>query len=158
MWRFVLCALLLTSSAAFAQQSFERLPASCGLTAVSLNGAAGTRTFTCGDDSGKSLEKYSKLLFVYSYTYAATGTITTTCTGGLTTSDATYALTTVTLSSGTATLNWSGVSVTPSLTTNKKWGVVMGKSSWPVIKCVVAHGGTPGVGDVLTVGVFGISE
>jgi hypothetical protein len=142
------------------------------LDAAPLNGAASTLTFYLGPraratdytdstdaTTGPQLRGYKTLLLELKFDYdAQAGTITTTCTGGGTRATATSSLTTCTMSSGTCTLNFSGVAVTSSLSADKNWGFPITISPWPAIKCVVAHGGTPGAADTITVNGWLIAD
>ena len=132
------------------------------LDGVAMNGAASTRTFTVADSDlnpGLSASAYTDHLAWYRnlsiesvWTKAAAGTITYTCTGtiapALLLPNST--LTTQTVSSGTATLNWSGVLVTPSMSASKSWLTRIGIGGAQSIKCIAEQSGTPGAGDLLT--------
>jgi len=118
------------------------------LNAVSLNAVAGSRTFTV---SSNLLKGYNKAFFHVAFTHANNGTLTLTCTGGPTAADNAYAPTTCTVSTGTCTLNFAGVFVTPSLTTDKSYTIEMGVGGVKNLSCVMAHGGSPAAGDVVTI-------
>lgn len=122
------------------------------LNGVALNASEATRTFTIGGVAG-----YDILVISTQYTHANDGALTFTCTGksaGATDASVTKVDTTMTTcstSSGTCTLNWSGVVVTPSLTADKDFNFVLGILGEQSIKCIISHGGSPGSGDLVTV-------
>lgn len=158
-------AVLLAPSVLFAQTAISPawIPAQCAgdylLEAVALNAGASSLTFyvgpktpSCQGISGKPVEIYDRLLLEVYFDYGATaGTITMTCTVGQTQATAIYSPTTCTMSSGTCTINMSGVAVTASLSADTYWQDLRGTLGNPVVKCVVAHGGAPGATDKISV-------
>jgi hypothetical protein len=134
-------------------------PGSFLLNAVALNAGATALTFyigptlpTCYGVRGRRVLEFNRVTLSASFDYTATpGTITLTCTGGSTQATATSYLTTCTVATGTCTLNWSGVSVTPSMSADTGWLVTMGTQNAPVIKCIASHSGAPGATDKITV-------
>ena len=165
--RTLILALFLFPSLASASRI---TPVGTLLDDVALNGAAATRTFyvgrkvDCGRNNscdptsatatptGDLVRDYNKLRLMLTFDYTAqAGAITLTCTEGSTRTLATGVPSTATLSSGTYTLAWSGVVVTPSMSADTKWPVVINLNATEVVKCVVSHGGTPGATDKITV-------
>lgn len=128
-----------------------------GLDAVALNGAAATRTFVISTDSdqnsntGSTANGYMAIHFWVDFTHANNGTLTLTCTVGPSSADNDYTPTTCTVASGTCTLNFGGVIVTPSLSADKKYEASMLILGNRDVSCVMAHGGTPAAGDIVTV-------
>lgn len=114
------------------------------LDGVALNAAAASRTWTV------DAEGWSLITFWVDFTHNNNGTLTITCTGGPTSSDRDYDLTTCTVASGTCTLNDAGVLVTGSLSADKKYGARMDISAFRDLSCVIAHGGTPDASDLVT--------
>lgn len=117
---------------------------------IALNGSATVRTFTVED-----LEGYAELGLDVKFTHANNGTITFTCTGKsahpLVADQLDTTLTTCTTASGTCTLNFGGVVVTPSLSASKTYTFPLKILNQKRVKCVVAHGGSPSASDKLTV-------
>lgn len=145
------------------------LPIGALLSDVALNGAAATRTFyvgrrhDCGinnscdptsatdNSSGEAVSTFSAVRLELDYSHNNNGALTLTCTEGATRAAATGVPVTSTEASGTYTLAWSGVAVTPSLSGDKKFALVFNLRSAPVVKCVVSHGGAPDADDTITV-------
>jgi len=146
------------------------IPVGTLLDAVALNAGAASLTFYVGQkhdcgvnnscaptsstdtSKGESVIEASALRLEVAFDYTAqAGTITLTCTEGATRATATATPASATLSSGTYTLAWGGVVVTPSLSADKTWPVVINLNATPVVKCVASHGGTPGATDKITV-------
>lgn len=123
----------------------DRSAVTSGLSAVALDGAAGTRTFTFNPVG------YARVIFYVDYTHSNDGTLTLTCTASDDGNTTDFALTTCTEASGTCTLNFAGVIVTPSLTTDKDFVAVLGVHSYRSVECVLEHGGTPDSADVATI-------
>lgn len=155
MKRLLLAAVLLFSTPPTLAQAgdVKAHPLGTLLSAVALNGAAATRTFTVGPalTNGTRLYNYSILTLRVAYTWANNGTLTVTCTEGDTVATATATPTTCTVASGTCTLNYAGVFVTPSLTASKTFKIDMGLTGSQALSCVVAHGGVPNANDKVTV-------
>ena len=158
MFRKLLLSLVVTLVPIAASAQVQTMGVACvpGDTAANiinkpLNGAAATRTLTIGPTAcGRDLTSYKTMVIETSYSYAAAGAITWTCTQGPSASQAVYAMSTCTTSGGTCTLNWSGVATTPSLSADKQYGVRIDIKGYPVVKCVVSHGGTPGATDFIS--------
>jgi len=154
----VLFALLFSASAA-AQNKHRAYPLGTKLSAVSLNAAAASRTFTVGPTLGRdSLLDYGTLVLEYTFTHANNGTISTTCTAGQTVATADKTLTTCVVSGGNCTIQFGGVATTATLTTDKKWLWRLGIKGIKALSCVVAHGGTPAAGDVITVTGYVVTD
>lgn len=130
------------------------------LDAVALNAAAASRTFTIGPRfSNENVLGYTELVLEHFFDYTANaGTITTTCLVGRTAATATFSPTTCTTSLGTCTVNMAGIFVTASLSADTKYVVRMRVEGYPTIKCTVAHGGTPGATDKITVTGYLLKE
>lgn len=122
------------------------------LNAVAMNGAAGTRTAVVTD-----LDGYDVLLITSQFTHVNNGTLTYTITGksalaaDVIPGQVDTTLTTCTVVAGTCTLNYAGVVVTPTMTGNKNFSFPIGISGETSVTVVVAHGGAPAAGDILTV-------
>jgi hypothetical protein len=157
----IILAIMLTASVANANEQNKTTSLGTLLSAVDLSGAAATRTFyvgaqtdcsgTCDPTSatdnssgGEQVLGFTLLNLSFYYTHSAGGTITTTCTGGDTRGTATLTLTTGTLASGTLTLVWGGVQVTPTLAGSKDWTQLLGLQTHKVYKCVVEHSASAG--------------
>jgi hypothetical protein len=123
------------------------------LDAKALNGAAATRTFTVGPrENNIDILGYDEIVLEHYFDYTATaGTITTTCKVGRTVATAAFSPTTCTTATGTCTVNMGGVFVTASLSADTKWVVRMRIEGYAALSCVVAHGGSPGATDKITV-------
>ena len=120
------------------------------LNQAALNGTAASRTITLGPTvCGRPLESYKTLVIETNFSYAATGALTWTCLQGPTAARAIYKPTTCTTASGTCTLNNAGVMSTASLSASLAYGVRIGIQGYPVVKCVISHGGTPGATDTI---------
>jgi hypothetical protein len=164
--RFLAFVLSFVSSVAFASEvgvQCRLKVIGVKLSDVAMNGSASTRTFTVADSdlnpnaAGASsytdhLAWYRNMSIQSQWTRTSTGTITYTCTGTIAPefSGPTATLTTQTVSSGTATLNWSGVIVTPSMSASKDWITRLGIGGVQKIRCVAEQSGTPASGDILT--------
>lgn len=151
-------------------------PGGALLDGVALNAGAASLTFyigkgiDCGrgnscdptsatdNSTGEEVIGYTALRLEFDYTHANNGAITLTCTDGSTRADADHTITSSSLSSGTYTLDWSGVVSTASLTTDKDWSLVLNLNISPVLKCVLSHGGTPNASDLITVRGWLIAE
>lgn len=160
MYKF-LFILFFIPSMAFAQHGkvIKTFYKANALNAVALNAGASSLTFYIDYAAIKAAYEMrgpATLGFDMYFDYAATaGTITTTCTVGATQATATRSLTTCTVSSGTCTLNNSGIIVHSSMSADTYWFQELGLPvSVPVIKCVVAHGGSPGATDKITVSYY----
>lgn len=163
MRRFALSTLVLLALAAplpaAAQQQHKATSVGTLLSAASL---ASSKTFYVGRNrdcginnscsptsttdtsTGDPLLGFSSLRLELNYTHSSNGTVTLTCTEGSTRATATGTPSTATLASGTYTLAWSGVVVTPTLTASRIWPVVINLNLAPVLKCVVSHSATAG--------------
>ena len=125
------------------------------LSGAALNGSASSLTFTVGPAVGSStLLAYSTLVLRVAYTHATNGTLTLTCTEGATAATATASLTTGTVSSGTYTLAWGGVIVTPTLAASKTFKAELGVYGSQALSCVVAHSGAATANDTVTITGF----
>lgn len=103
-------------------------------------------------------EGYSLLTLYQQYTHATNGTLTLTCTGKSAAAadnsqqpkvDSTP--TTCTTASGTCTLNFAGVFVSPTLSADKDYTIVIGVAGEVSVTCTMAHGGAATAGDLLTI-------
>lgn len=126
------------------------------LNAVALNAGASALTFAVSDTSDLGpgyAEGYEYAIFFMHFDYTAqAGAISLTCTGGPSSSDVAYRPTVVSsVSSGTGTVAMSGVLTTASLSADTKWWWVLRILGARDLSCVVAHGGTPGATDKITV-------
>jgi len=123
------------------------------LSAVALNGAAGTRTFTA------DVEGWDMAVFYLFFDYTATaGTITLTCTVGPDTTTYTYTPQVCTLSGGTCTGADSGIFTHASMSADTRWSWRMGVRGYRYMSCVAAHGGTPAATDKITVDLVLVAE
>lgn len=117
------------------------------LNAVPLNSDSSLLTFRLDNPQGWSL-----LILHVDYTWANNGALTLTC-QSTDTSDFSklYDLQVCDNSSGTCTLNDSGVWVTTSLTASKKFSFPIGILGYRNLQCSIAHGGSPAAGDIVTI-------
>ena len=125
------------------------------ISAKPLNGAASTLTFTVGPtlgDGRTALFGYSTITLDVDYTYSAGGVLVFTCTGtGIpVAASATRVPTTMTVAAGAATLNWSGVISTPTLSTDKSFYFPIGLNGTQAFKCVLSMSGAA-AGDIVSV-------
>jgi hypothetical protein len=151
--RFVsLCFALLLPSLSFAAPEIRaRKPSTAASTVflddVSLNGAAGTRTFQVNMVLGFDL-----LVLYLKYDHDSNaGTITTACTVSDDGNTDDYQPTTCDVASGTCTLSMAGTFVTASLSADTNFQIVLGITGSRDVECVVTHGGTPGADEKITV-------
>lgn len=162
--RGIIVALILAAlpSLSYGQQQGKANVKDIGtqLNAVALNAAAGSRTFTIGPRvENEDVLGYTELVLEHYFDYTANaGTITTACLVGRSTTTATFSPTTCTVSSGTCTVNLAGNFVTASLGADTRYVVRMRVEGYPVIKCTVTHGGTPGATDKITVTGYLLKE
>lgn len=160
----IILAIMLAASVANANEENKTAELGTLLDAVDLSGAESTRTFyigkyaDCGinnscdptsstdtsDPGSGQIKGFTLLNLSFYYTNVSGGTVTTTCTGGDTRATATLTLTTCSLASGTCTLNWGGVTVTPALSGDKNWTQLLGLQTHNVYKCVVAQSASDG--------------
>jgi hypothetical protein len=160
MKNIVLVVMLSLSAAACASSETSVSTYNLGtlLNAVALNGAAATRTFTIAPQLSNyhSLLEYSTLVTRMTYDYDSNaGALSMTCTEGDTTTTATGSLTVCsTISSGTCTVDFSGVMTTASLSADKKWTWSLGIAGSQALSCVVAQSGSPGASEKITVTGF----
>lgn len=120
------------------------------LNAVALNAAAGSRTFTIGPVDGFATIQF---WFFFDYT-AKAGVISLTCTGGPTSADKDYILTTCdsTSTEGECSAKTSGILKSEGqLSADTKWDGRLGMRGARYLSCVAAHDNTPGATDELTV-------
>ena len=118
------------------------------LTAVALNGAAGTRTFTIDNSEG-----YSRLRLYSQFTHANTGTLTSAFTASYDSGTTLY-----TIMDDGATLGAGNAYVTASLSADADQTFSIDVRGMPYISCVVVHGGSPASGDLLTVTGYLVAE
>jgi hypothetical protein len=155
----VILALLAVPSLVTGQNKHRVYPLGTKLSAVSLNAAPASRTFTVGPTIGNDrLLDYGTLVMEIAFTHTNNGAITTTCTTGLTAATATKTMTTCTVSAGDCNLQWGGVMVTPTLTTDTSWSQRLNIRGHPALSCVVSHGGTPAAGDVVTLTAYLVTD
>lgn len=114
------------------------------LSAVAMNGAAGTRTFTF------SAVGYARTVFYVSFTHANSGTLTLTCTASPDGNTTDHTLTVCNTSAGTCTLVDAGIWVSPSLTGDKDYVIDAGVLGYRDVECVLVHGGSVAAADVVT--------
>jgi hypothetical protein len=120
-------------------------PVAKKLSAVVMNGAAGTRTFTITPGEG-----FGQVTFWMNYTFASVGNITLTCLGGPFSDEATYTPTVCT-GAGTCTTADAGIFVT-AVTASKKYSLLMTTTGQRTISCIVEHSAAA-AGDIITIKV-----
>jgi hypothetical protein len=126
-----------------------------GLSAVAMNGAAATRTFTVDLSDSQGMGTFATVVFFFNFVHANNGVISLTCTGGPTDTDKDYILTTCDAASveGECAGHNAGIlrSGTANLTGDKKWEQRLTVRGVKYLSCVAAHGGAPAAGDLLTI-------
>ena len=149
---FVGLSLLLSAPAA-AQYLPPTSRVVTALDSVALNAASTSLTFTSHDDGGVGdTNGYLEVMFWVDYTHANNGALTLTCTAGPSSSDKDYEPTTCQVASGTCTLAFGGLLVTPSLSGDKKYAAgPLRIANHRAFSCIISHGGTPDAGDIVTV-------
>lgn len=150
---------LLTPALAFAQAS-KHLTAPTGssspitaLSAVALNGAAATRTFSITNKLG-----FADIMLMAKYTWANNGTMTFVCTHSGDSNVTDYTPSVCTLAAGVCTMDWAGTWTTPTLTASKNFSLYIGMRGAKDVECVVTHNGTPGAGDLITVQYYAVTQ
>ncbi len=147
----VALSFVAAAAAAKSQGTHTTAPTGAALTlldGVALNAAAGTRTFSWGNNRAIG---YKNFVFWVEYTHANNGTLTLTCTHSHDENVSDYAPTTCASSGGTCTLSFGGVFVTPSLSADQNYKGRMGIDGARDFSCVIAHGGSPAAGDLVTI-------
>lgn len=150
---FIFVCLFCVSSNVFAQQYCRTYPIGAVLTAVPLNGAASTRTFTVGPVvGGDTLLQYKSISFDVDYIEANAGAITITCKQGQTVLTATHSMGVCKIqTNGSCLLSMGGVVYTDSLSASTYYSFVLGTNGAAAISCVVSHGGAPNASDLITI-------
>jgi hypothetical protein len=150
---FLVGCLVCVSSNAFAQQYCRAYPIGTVLSAVALNGAASTRTFTVGPTvGGDNLLQYKAIALDVDFTEVNAGAITITCKQGQTVLTATHSMGVCKIqTNGSCLLSMGGVVYTDTLSTSTNYSFVIGTNGAAAISCVVSHGGSPGATDLITI-------
>jgi hypothetical protein len=127
-----------------------------GLSAVAMNGAAGNRTFELLNILG-----FAEAMIFVQFTHTNNGVLTLTCTGsndGTNTID--FTPTVCNMSGGVCTLQTTaGVYRTnEALTGNTNYSFPIGLGGYRDMQCVLAHGGSPAAGDIVTLTYYLLTD
>lgn len=148
----ILAPILLAASPAFGGNKTDGNRKACDLgtlkAATSLTSAV---AFTIPESQSCNLMGYDLLVLTMHFTHANNGALTTTCTVSDDAGVTDAAPTTCATASGTCTLSFAGVFVTPSLTADKDYVIRADIGGYRHIECSTAHGGAPAAGDTLSV-------
>jgi len=150
-FRFLIClvAVSLFPLTVQAEKGFRLCKLGTKLSAVSLNAAAASRTFTAGPTScNDNMASYTYLVIEAAYTHSNSDDLVITCTVGGTVATATKTPQLCT-GAGTCTANDAGI-FSKAVTGDKNFAVRMGIRGFPAVSCVASHA-TAGAGDILTV-------
>jgi hypothetical protein len=126
-----------------------------GLSAVAMNGAAGTRTFEVPVGADGQPGAFSTVTFYFNFTHANNGIISLTCTGGPSQDTDDYTITVCDPASATGYCDAANAGIlrsgTAALSASKKWIQRLNVLGVRSLTCVAAHSGAPAAGDKLTV-------